>query len=501
MCSAWQIMMACKQEHSVASCHPAISILMFILWIAGVGVCTFDAPFKSACGGGIISGLSGTACSSANGYFACWICFGASYMYLMHAVPQVKALADAHKGNDLILYLLLASITLMAQVITDVGEAEWTGIYIWALCCSIFSTLGAILLLLQAVRNYAKYINGVLGLMWFVAVATLTFLYKDRSWSGKYAAAGNGFFAIWISFFIAFVSAYASWVEGTAEAHLQDPNVYIATLLVSSFYEMWSAGTICDAIGSDNCKDELAWALAAGVISTFICLVMTLCLLCGKNIRDAHPAVAILMALLWTAGVAVITFKAPFTNACVTMQGSSYVGSSANGYFATWISFAAAWRYATLVIPQLQQQNITPNDGLLSSLLVASFVLLAQAAWTGSDQDFKGNTGGTYIWAVCVGAISFFLGLLMLVQSLRQHMKGISMFLAIWWFVATATLTFTYKDSTSLGIFAAAMNGFFAAFSLMYIVWLGQGHAATDGGGSAPAKDGQPTAVAGTVMV
>jgi len=52
-------------------------------------------------------------------------------------------------------------------------------------------------------------------------------------------------------------------------------NQYVAILLMASFYEMWAAGTLCDTMGSDNCKEEYAWALAVGVISFAICLIMT----------------------------------------------------------------------------------------------------------------------------------------------------------------------------------------------------------------------------------
>jgi len=37
-------------------------------------------------------------------------------------------------------------------------------------------------------------------------------------------------------------------------------NRYVATIMVGSFYEMWSAGTICDNLGgSSYCKVILQW--------------------------------------------------------------------------------------------------------------------------------------------------------------------------------------------------------------------------------------------------
>lgn len=350
-----------------------------------------------------------------------------------------------------------------------------------------------------------------LSLLWFTAVATLTYKYKDdTNGLGAYSSAGNGFFAIWCAFFIAFVLAYTAWVEGTSEAHINDPNVYVAVIFVAGFYEMWSAGTICDNVGSDNCKDELAWALAAGVISTFLTFCVTMAMLCGKSISFVHQPLSVLMLLLWTAAAAVCTFKAPFTSACQMQMTSSSSYSGANGYFACWICFLASLRYAQLVIPALSGLS-GPNDSLLGGILLGSFVLLAQASWTGSDQGFENDTGDTLAWAVSVGAISFFLGLLMLLKATAGYTKQIAAFLALWWFIAVATLTFRYKENTHLGIYAAASNGFFAtwtaffcSFALMYITWLGHGHASsgsTDGGAPASQQpEGNPQA-GGTVMV
>jgi len=438
-------------------------------------------PFPSACGS-VTQAVTGGS-SSANGYFACWLCFAASMLYCMEAVPAIKSLASAHVGNQVVMYLVLASLVLLCQVITDSSnKSEWKGIDVWALCVAIFSTLAGIILLLQAARNYAKYINLFLTLLWFTAVATLTYRYKDTDTYGAYAQAGNGFFSIWVAFFIAFVLGYTAWVEGTNEAHLNDPNVYVAVILMAGFYEMWSAGTICDNIGSDNCKDELAWALAAGVISTFLCLVVTIMLICGKSVSSIHPPMAILMALLWTAAAAVCTFKAPFINACTNKVGTNLY-SGANGFFACWICFVAALRYVQLVIPALQGIG-GPNDSLLGGILLGSFVLLAQAVWDGDENGFDNDRGKTYAWAVAVGAVSFFLGLCMLFKATAGYTKHIALFLSLWWFIAVATLTFTYKDNNKLGVYAQASNGFFAtwiaffsAFALMYTTWLGQGHA------------------------
>ena len=53
-------------------------------------------------------------------------------------------------------------------------------------------------------------------LLWFVAVATLTFIYKNyqsQALSTFYAPA-NGFFATWVSFFVSAVLLASLWLGG-----------------------------------------------------------------------------------------------------------------------------------------------------------------------------------------------------------------------------------------------------------------------------------------------
>ena len=149
-----------------------------------------------------------------------------------------------------------------------------------------------------------------------------------------------------------------------------------------------------------------------------------------------------------------------------------------------------------------------------SSLLDPLSLPMDQAAWNGSDMGFDNDRGKTLAWAVAVGAISTFLGLCMLFKATAGYTKHIAAFLSVWWFLAVATLTFSYKDNTHLGVYAQASNGFFAtwtaffcSFALMYITWLGHGHGTGGGSGDAPAQDTAQDAKApaaqggGTVMV
>ena len=55
-----------------------MAVFLFVLWIAGTGVGTFDAPFHTACS------------EFANGYFSAWICFVLSFYYMYTSVPEVS---------------------------------------------------------------------------------------------------------------------------------------------------------------------------------------------------------------------------------------------------------------------------------------------------------------------------------------------------------------------------------------------------------------------------
>jgi len=124
---------------------------------------------------------------------------------------------------------------------------------------------------------------------------------------------------------------------------------------------MWAAWSLCDRVGSEYCTNELAWALAVGIISFVLTLLMMIAMALGytHEIEQAHPIASILFSLLWTIGVGICTFESPFTTACgysaswipasAWSWGSTWAGysnvSSANGYFACWIAFIASIYY------------------------------------------------------------------------------------------------------------------------------------------------------------
>ena len=81
-------------------------------------------------------------------------------------------------------------------------------------------------MLLEALRNYTKYFVVALAGLWWIAVATLTFNYKDEPEMGIFSNAGNGFFATWAAFFISFILCFTVWIEGVTEVITTTPSCH-----------------------------------------------------------------------------------------------------------------------------------------------------------------------------------------------------------------------------------------------------------------------------------
>ena len=71
---------------------------------------------------------------------------------------------------------------------------------------------------------------------------------------------------------------------------------------------MWAAATTCSQLDNGNydaCKDEYAWAVAVGAISTIVCLICAIVLYAAANLLNdtGHMVVSIFLVLLWLPGV------------------------------------------------------------------------------------------------------------------------------------------------------------------------------------------------------
>jgi len=383
------------------------------------------------------------------------------------------------QGNrDIISYLTIASGLVFMQTLLDGWTEGWSDVLIWGLTCSLVSLLVCGLLWAQVMED-PKYFHAFLGLLWFFAVSTLTFSYNTKVGNGLgiYATAGNGFFGTWAAFFISFVLAYGSCIGGRKEVDTEDVNMYIAIILITSFYEMWAASEICD-VGENVCKGEVAWAVSVGVISLATCLCLTvLQYIKYDNLEQAHPVAAILLFLLWTNCVGVATFKEPFRSACHAANPNGQAPSA--GYFACWIALLAAVKYMQCTVESMKTFELPmelPHKGVLG----ASMVVVIQSVFDGPFD--------TYAWACGIGLVSFLVGVLLLVKAGRKCAKFLYLFLTLLWFGAVATFTFQYSASKDYGVFSSAGNGFFAtwiafvsSFLLLFIEVFGAGTADIEG--------------------
>jgi len=258
--------------------------------------------------------------------------------------------------------------------------------------------------------------------------------------------------------------------------------VHLAVIMVASFFELWAASTLCFQ-SNYSCNNQTAWALACGCISFFICVIMTVLYCANPGMAESgNKFVALLLLLLWTAGVGVLTFNSPFTSLC----------SHANGYCGSWICFISSFYWCYSAFPQLRgaADSAASFGGMvLGPLFAASVVVMAQTSvgWNNSNMLW---------WALICSIVSaVFVLFLMLVGACKAFTKYIAIFLTLLWFAAICTLTYTYRDSNGgyTGPFTAAGNGFFGcwiaffcSFLLVYTEFFGGSAfgASTIGGGS-----------------
>merc|ERR1711907_102033 len=216
---------ACSQK-----AHPFISVLMWLLWGAGVGVCTFGVPFRNACGFSVKVGNVSVGSSGANGYFSTWICFIASCFYVFESVPQIKGASDKvtsgsqEKGWLLVIFLAsVCELWAAAYVCDNTYSYSWAGhragcygLAAWGVSCGAISAFLALLFaFVPQLQGFIKWVALFLALWWAAGVATLTFTYRSTNdIGGMFTSAGNGYFGTWVAFFASFILAYSTLVPG-----------------------------------------------------------------------------------------------------------------------------------------------------------------------------------------------------------------------------------------------------------------------------------------------
>jgi len=209
------------------------------------------------------------------------------------------------------------------------------------------------------------------------------------------------------------------------------------------------------------CNGNTAWALACGLVSMIIVLVMLVGPMvggCGGCVSSAKPFVGAFLFLWWLIGAGVITFAGPYTIA-------------SNGYFGSWVACVGSVLYGMEVSDFVQQavgfvsgpaQSAGPA---MAGLVISSIIELIAASIS-----CRGGCLNDNAYAVAVGAVS--LGLCIVIMAfpkclpqVNQFMPYIILLLCLWWLAAGIVLTFRWP-------FAWAGNGYFATWVAVVCVAL-----------------------------
>lgn len=208
----------------------------------------------------------------------------------------------------------------------------------WALACGIVSMfLCAIALALtRFLLNRPAFIDVLLSLgllgIWIFGASFNT------SANGCFVNPGNGYFATWIALVSAANYAYLSLgqIRDKLQQHL--PSSGPVVVLVASIVELSTAADLyvhTDFATSAFDEPRLDWAIACGCVSAFFCFLQLVALQLRFPIAETSgKALAAFLVALWAAGAGVNTSaKGPFS-------------STGNGYFFSWLAFAAAINFA-----------------------------------------------------------------------------------------------------------------------------------------------------------
>jgi len=165
----------------------------------------------------------------------------------------------------------------------------------------------------------ARFVLAVFMFIWWtIGAGVLTFP------GGMFQFTGNGYFGAWGAW------CSSAWLMKTEYGRLQSlvdrfsELGMVSWLLLASVVELCASIAHCDQ-GYSTCTDYDAFAVAAGVVS----VVITLILIFVPALTVHIKTIAAFLVLWWIAGSGVNTFKGPFQ-------------VTGNGFFSSWACLIAS---------------------------------------------------------------------------------------------------------------------------------------------------------------
>lgn len=196
-------------------------------------------------------------------------------------------------------------------------------------------------------------------------------------------------------------------------------------------------------------------AIACSAMSMLCCFLVLLFLgpwplhaAAAERIKSNVDIISLGLALLWSLGASIFTFKSPF----------NYTG---NGYFATWTCLVVAWLLAVKHLPKLREpfeMHAKGGGRCLTVLLLASAAVFAEAII--ECQQGRGFNGQLFWMLACAGVsltISLLLLLPCVIKKVGPIFKYLALLLVAMWMAAAFVGTF-------LGPFQATGNGYFGCW-------------------------------------
>jgi len=197
----------------------------------------------------------------------------------------------------------------------------------WAIACSCISFTVSIIYVLGLritrglVSVYVQFFAIFFLVWWTFGVVIITF-------DSPYTVAANGYLASWaawcLSFYFCIETVGAVGSAYSKAVGVESKRFAIGVITLASIVEVIAGSVLCSK--DRECKDEVAFSVAAGAISFIVCILH----LSLGNVFPFMPA-SIFLFIWWTVSTGVLTFgdAAPFY----------FVG---NGYLSTWICFIAS---------------------------------------------------------------------------------------------------------------------------------------------------------------